>query len=172
MKEFLLNSLALEYPDLCLDWHPSKNLPLTTKNVSFGSGKKVWWKCHICSHEWKAYISNRRKQYKNPNQKGTACPNCVGKIFNKNNSFATRNPDLVKEWHPIKNSVSPNNIISSDKNKYWWVCFVCKNEWQATANSRDHGAGCPLCAEFKNRTLTTAKKWKSLNRNLILKPDI
>lgn len=77
--EFLANCLAVECPELSLDWHPTKNLPLTATNVSYGSNRRVWWKCHTCGHEWQCYISNRRKQYKYPGQPGTRCPNCLGK---------------------------------------------------------------------------------------------
>ena len=83
MEKFLINSLAVECPELSLDWHPTKNLPMTILNTTFGSTKKVWWKCHNCNYEWQAYISNRRKQYKYPQQKGTSCPNCIGRVVNE-----------------------------------------------------------------------------------------
>jgi hypothetical protein len=75
MDNFLSNCLAVECPELSLDWHPTKNFPLTTTNTPYGSKKRVWWKCSVCSHEWQAHINNRRKQYKYPGQKGTGCPN-------------------------------------------------------------------------------------------------
>lgn len=152
MSKFLINSLAVEYPELSLDWHPNKNLPLTAANVTFGSNKKIWWKCHICEYEWEAYISNRRKQYKHPNQKGTGCPNCAGRIINKNNSFSFYNAELIKEWHLNKNlPITPDIISVGNKNKYWWICSTCEHEWKTSAISRSHGSGCPLCSKFKNR---------------------
>lgn len=168
--EFIVNCLAVECPELALDWHPTKNLPLTTTNTAYGAHKRVWWKCNTCAHEWEAYINNRRKQYKHPGQPGTGCPNCIGRVRTLENSFAAANPNLIEEWHPTKNL--PDiiyGIARTSPTKYNWVCKVCEYEWQATASSRSGGAGCPQCGEFKNRDLTPGKEWKSLNQNLILK---
>ena len=54
-------------PDLVKEWDYEKNYPLTPKEVSFGSDKKVWWKCPL-SHSWRASISKRTN--------GTGCPYC------------------------------------------------------------------------------------------------
>ena len=43
------NSLAEVHPELILVWS-EKNLPLTPDDITFGSNKKVWWKC-ACGHE-------------------------------------------------------------------------------------------------------------------------
>lgn len=171
MAKFLINSLSVECPELSLDWHPDKNLPLTPMTISFGSAKKVWWKCHDCQYEWEAYIANRRKQYKYPGQKGTKCPNCIGRVINENNSFASHNPDLIKEWNTDKNLPTlPNEISKTSNIKYWWICGVCENEWMASTANRSCGSGCPLCAEFKNRKPNTiSKRWKQMNQKLILK---
>lgn len=167
---FKVNCLAVECPELCLDWHPTKNLPLTTFNVTYGSSKKVWWKCHTCAHEWETYINLRRRQYKYPGQEGTACPNCIGRVVNLENSFASANPELIEEWHPTKNLPDiPYSISRTSSKKYHWVCKTCEHEWETTAGSRSGGAGCPKCSEFKNRKLTPAKEWKSLNQKVVLK---
>ncbi len=62
------NDLATKNPDLALEWHPTKNGGLLPKNVSSGSGKKVWWICRK-GHEWQAVISSRAMQH-------TGCPSC------------------------------------------------------------------------------------------------
>jgi hypothetical protein len=146
MEKFLLNSLAVECPELCKDWHPTKNLPLTTTSVTFGSGKKVWWKCHECGYEWMAYIQNRRNQHKYPGQPGTSCTNCIGRVINMDNSFGAEYPELVEEWHPTKNIPhNPYNIFPTTPSKFWWVCKLCKNEWKTSAGTRARGGGCPVC---------------------------
>ena len=55
-------------PDLVKEWDYEKNKPLTPKDVSFGSSRKVWWKCSKCGNEWMATIFNRSY--------GTGCPKC------------------------------------------------------------------------------------------------
>ncbi len=167
---FLANCLAVECPELCLDWHPTKNLPMTTTNTPYGSSKRVWWKCHTCDHEWECHISNRRKQYKYPGQAGTACPNCIGRVQKLENSFAAANPDLIEEWHPTKNLPDTiYNIPRTGPKKYHWVCKVCEHEWEAACGSRSGGSDCPKCGEFKNRDLPPAKEWQSLNQKIVLK---
>ena len=39
------NSLAAVHPELIIEWS-DRNLPLTPDSVTFGSNKKVWWKCN------------------------------------------------------------------------------------------------------------------------------
>ena len=38
------NNLFVKFPKVAKEWHPSKNKPLTPKDVTPGSKKKVWWK--------------------------------------------------------------------------------------------------------------------------------
>ena len=45
------NSLAEVHPELVSEWS-EKNLPLTPDDITFGSNKKVWWKCKDCGREW------------------------------------------------------------------------------------------------------------------------
>ncbi len=64
------NCLANVYPELAKEWHPTKNGDLTPKDVSFGTNKKVWWKCPKGKdHEWQAKPSHRIR--------GTGCPFCT-----------------------------------------------------------------------------------------------
>ena len=69
-KISLNKSLSLndKRPDLVEEWDEEKNKPLTPKDVTCGSGLKVWWKCSKCGNEWQAKIFNRTN--------GTGCPNC------------------------------------------------------------------------------------------------
>ena len=64
------NCLANVYPELAKEWHPTKNEGLTPQDVTFGSNKKVWWKCPKGKdHEWITSPSHRRL--------GTGCPFCT-----------------------------------------------------------------------------------------------
>ena len=59
------NDLATTHPHLVADayqWDP--------KTVTFGSERKVKWKCLMAGHIWRAQISNRARL-------DTACPTCV-----------------------------------------------------------------------------------------------
>lgn len=62
------NDLATLRPDLAKEWHPTKNGKLTPTDVVAGTGKKVWWKCRKCGHEWQTTVYDRAK--------GTGCIKC------------------------------------------------------------------------------------------------
>ena len=63
------NDLASKNPMLADEWHPTKNDRLLPTDVTISSGKKVWWLCRECAHEWEAVISSRSK--------GAGCPECA-----------------------------------------------------------------------------------------------
>ena len=62
------NDLATLYPNISKEWNAEKNGDLLPSMVSYGSHKKVWWKCRK-GHEWQAVINSRTKQH-------TGCPIC------------------------------------------------------------------------------------------------
>ena len=62
------NDLATTHPELVKQWHPTKNGALTPQQVSFGMGRKVWWRCG-CGCEWEARILSRHQ--------GRGCPDCA-----------------------------------------------------------------------------------------------
>ena len=62
------NDLATTHPELALEWDYESNTELTPKELTRGSGKKVWWKCKFCGFHWQASVLNRVS--------GTGCPNC------------------------------------------------------------------------------------------------
>ena len=61
------NCLQTKNPKLSKEWHPTKNGKLTPKDVTPGSGKKVWWLCSH-NHEWQANVYHRNK--------GSGCFSC------------------------------------------------------------------------------------------------
>ena len=63
----LNGSLFDKNKDLLKEWHPTKNLPLTPKDVTLGSGKKVWWICKK-KHVWQARVHARNE--------GARCSKC------------------------------------------------------------------------------------------------
>lgn len=61
-----VDDLLTVNPSLCKEWNYSKNI-LQPSQVLPGSGKKVWWICAKCGHEWQATINSRKKH---------GCPKC------------------------------------------------------------------------------------------------
>ena len=130
------NCLQTINPTLAKEWHPTKNGSLTPRDVTAGSGKKVWWLCSK-GHEWLAVVSDRSS--------GNGCPYCAGRKVNDENCLQTINPTLAKEWHPTKNgSLTPRDVTAGSGKKVWWLCSK-GHEWLAVVNSRSNGHGCPYC---------------------------
>ena len=164
------NNLLATHPNIAKDWHPTLNNELKPENVVAGSGKSVWWKCAInpC-HEWKTMIVHRT-------QDGTACPYCAGQLADENNCLSTLYPELIKEWHPTKNIITPNEVTPNSHKLAWWKCDKAEDhEFQAHIFHRTkHNSGCPCCCGrkiVKSNCLSTthpqiAKEWHPhKNRN-------
>jgi hypothetical protein len=117
------NNLAVLFPKLAEQWHPSKNSSLTPEKVTAKSSKKIWWLCPQ-GHEWQAVISVRSN--------GAGCPECR-KQKRKNlpvspieKSLAFQKPELAAEWHPSRNeNITPQHVTpGSSSSKFWWRCAV------------------------------------------------
>ena len=79
------NSLAQLNPKLSAEWNYERNLPLTPDVVTSKSGKKVWWKCNTCNHEWQVSIAHRYN--------GTGCPMCKLQKIKRNHEKKVINID-------------------------------------------------------------------------------
>lgn len=64
-----VNDLATKRPDLPLEWDYTKNIDKRPEDFACGSREKVWWKCSVCGHGWKASIANRANR-------NSGCPKC------------------------------------------------------------------------------------------------
>jgi hypothetical protein len=135
------NDLETTNPNIAVEWHPTKNNNLTAQQVTPHSNKKVWW-LGKCGHEWEAAIYNRTK--------GNGCPICNGKItLVGTNDLQFLKPDLVKEWHTVKNlPLTPQSVTLNSNTKIWWICEK-NHEWYQPLYSRAKGKKCPICSGKK-----------------------
>ncbi|MFL0289015.1 zinc-ribbon domain-containing protein [Mycobacterium sp. SMC-21] len=53
-------SFADLFPVPAVEWHPTRNAPLTAHDVRPASDRLVWWQCKR-GHEWQARVVDRRK---------------------------------------------------------------------------------------------------------------
>ena len=65
------NDLATTHPALCKEWDDTRNGDLTPRMLSFGSNKKVWWRCPL-GHVWQAAVFSRTRT------RASGCPVCKG----------------------------------------------------------------------------------------------
>jgi len=167
------NDLETVNPKLAKEWHTIKNGSLIPSNVAPNSNRRAWWQC-IHGHEWKAFISDRNR--------GSGCLYCLNqKVLPGYNDLETTNPDLAREWHPIKNDpLLPSNVMAGSDKKVWWQCAK-GHEWQAAVYNRNTGGGCPICANKQvlpgyNDLATTnpvlAKEWHPTKNGLLTPTDL
>jgi hypothetical protein len=69
----------------------------------------------------------------------------------KGKSLAEVNPELAKQWHPIKNGeLTPLDFTSGSHSKVWWKCSVGEDHvWEAIIKNRNKGNGCAICRGIK-----------------------
>jgi hypothetical protein len=141
-------NLGVINPELAKEWHPTRNGDLNPRNVTPGSGKKVWW---ICSsgHEWQAAVYSRSR--------GSGCPVCNKSTPAKDDETIITNTDLRRQWHLTKNTgLNLRNLPPGFNKKVWWICEE-GHEWQATVKSRIRGRGCPICNRNVSRKKSARK---------------
>ena len=159
------NDLATTHSELVKEWDFDKNIDIKPTDVTYGSERKVWWKCE-CGHSWQATINKRTAQ-------NTGCPYCANKkVVPGENDLATTHPELVKEWDYEKNGdLKPTDITKGSRQKVWWKCKE-GHEWQAavyertrkridkeTGIKKESGTGCPVCfSKYRRGEKKSSKK--------------
>lgn len=179
------NSLAVCYPDVAAEWHPTKNGTLTPDKVSKASRRSVWW-LGKCGHEWQMSIHSRTskpvidKKSGRIAHKPQCCPYCSGKRVLKGfNDLASLYPKIAAEWNYEKNGpLTPDTVTAHSSRKVWWRCSL-GHEWEAMINSRTRGNRCPICSgkkalkgynDLATKFPEIAKEWHP-TKNSPLTPD-
>ena len=99
-------------PEICDEWNCSKNGFLKPENVSYGSGRKVWWKCKN-NHEWKTEVKNRSA--------GGDCPYCRGRYPSETHNLLVLYPELVRNyWCYDLNDKNPEEFSPATHQYAWW----------------------------------------------------
>lgn len=132
------NKIKIGFNDLATT-HPFaasllKDQSLANK-LSAGSSRFVDWQCPV-GHKWMSKVSWVVKY--------TKCRYCSGSIVTPETSLKAKNPTLVKQWHPDKNDISPEEASPHSGQRVWWMCEK-GHEWDAVIYSRTRGHGCPRC---------------------------
>lgn len=115
-------------------------------DLSFGSTKKVIWKCKE-GHTWTATPN------KITGKASSGCPYCANqKVWKGFNDLQTKMPEIAIEWHPTKNgSLLPDEVTVHSNKTIWWLCPE-KHEYETTVAQRtrdNRRGGCPYCANKK-----------------------
>ena len=135
-----LNSMRETHPRLAESFHPTKNHPKTPDNILAGHGKRLWWQCPDCDHEWDSTGTARKNH-------DSGCPYCVSAYLHSDgrNSLAKNNPELSEDWDYEKNEGTPDTVTFGSRKTVWWKCKNCDHEWPAQIAERNAGKGCGPC---------------------------
>ena len=133
-------NLSTENPSLLSEWNHDKN----EHPASFympRSNDKVWWKCSF-GHDWEATIDSRTR--------GSGCPYCGNTLASPEHNLSELYPELMSEWHPTKNDLSPQKYRPQSNKEVWWKCAK-GHEWKAPIYRRTGGSGCRNCSNQSSK---------------------
>ncbi len=127
-------SLAVLFPDIARDWHPTKNGKRTPHDVLAGSNEKVWWKCRKnYTHAWESAIKSRTNR-------GDGCKRC----YEEQQLNLEDYPEILKLFDRKKNlNMNPRKLTTTVF--LWWRCPKGPDHvWKAKFVNKSR-FGCEFC---------------------------
>lgn len=136
------NSLAARMPELAAQWDVEKNAPLTPEQVTYGSRKKVWWRCER-GHSWLAMVKRRSQR--------TGCPVCANRMIIVGlNDWPSRFPAVAAQWDAEKNApLRPCDVTPGSNKSVFWRCRLGHSYQSRIGDRTVSGHGCPYCTGRK-----------------------
>lgn len=142
-KVSITNCLETVNPEIAKEWDYDKNHPLTPRDVSKRTSKKVWWICSTNSeHKWQTSIANRNRPT------GGKCPFCSNKRVDNTNHLKTTHPQIFDEIDLVRNkNIDLTQLIAGSNKKIWWTCSKDKGHtWNSFVYQRTIlNQHCPFC---------------------------
>ena len=138
------NDLQTQHPVLASEWS-EKNGYLQPNEVNEKCTKNVWWKCRVCSHEWKSVVKARVK--------GLSCPVCANRAVKTGyNDLTTTDSELMIYWDYQNNTVDPERVSRRSHEPVWWKCRY-GHQYKATIWEQAlRKVNCPECAKEFHRS--------------------
>ncbi len=138
--------ISLLRPELQRQWHHAKNQHLGDRQITIGSGLRVWWRCDQCPcgvpHEWMTAVNHRQNM---DNQ----CPYCSNNRLCQHNSLMTVAPAVAEYWDAAKNGLTADQVTAGSHTRRHWLCPKCHHSWQAkTCMKVCVQSGCPKCSSI------------------------
>lgn len=89
--------------------------------------------------------------------------------------FHEVHPELVKEWSPKNDTLTPEQVTYGSNKKVYWK-GKCGHEWLMSVKSRSKGEGCPYCAgkrvlagfnDIATKAPELAEEWSKKNTDVM-----
>lgn len=89
-------------------------------------------------------------------------------------SIVITNPELLKEWDYVLNSINPSDVTKGSGKKVHWICSKvgCNHRWSKRVADRTNGQGCPACYERNRAKIAREGKLDNKNRLSITNPEL
>lgn len=143
MRLLRKGSFEENYPERAKDWDYKKNKDLLPSQVTAGSNKKVYWKCHVCGYKWKGMVCNHAKSM-------YSCEKCAirERALERYGSrpLIETHPRLAEEWDYNHNGkLTPYNTTAHYSKSIRWICKR-GHQWKQSVSVRvKQDVGCPHC---------------------------
>lgn len=138
------NDLETKAPPYLNEWHPSKNLPLTPRQIGPAVAKKLWWRCPE-GHDFEMSPHDRSQQQ--------GCPYCSGrKILPGYNDFQTKYPYAAQFWDEERNGYPASRANKSSQKAAWFKCELghrFRSSTNAMSRIKEGMNGCAVCSGKK-----------------------
>jgi len=139
------NDLFTTHPHVAAAWDHDANGTQTPDSVIAGSARKAHWICPL-GHKYTKPINARAA--------GSACQYCSNrKVLPGFNDVAAKNPELVRDWHPVKNGAALPHAVVPGNTPRWWKC-ADGHEQLGSVPNRIRTRGCAKCSP-ERRVLNT-----------------
>jgi hypothetical protein len=153
------HNLEILFPELMAQWHPTKNIDISPKNLVPGSHVNVWWTCSK-GHDWESPVYCRAVD-------GQGCPYCAGVRATIERSIQAF-PEVLAFWDSPKNSpLTPGDLLISSNRRVWWACSK-GHRWQRTVRNQYKSNKCPSC---KGRVFSPDRSLAKIYPDLALEWD-
>jgi hypothetical protein len=170
-KASVTNSVQSLYPDIAMEWHPSKNGEMTASDCVHSSLTPRWWICPN-GHEYRKSPEQRCKKNRN-------CKKCHSPTSGRNVSDF---PKYAALWAYERNEKLPEECSAMSHTKYWWKCPVGDDHyWLASASQVSTGRnGCAVCdgkqvvpsTSLAGKFPNIAKEWHPRKNGDVLPDDV
>jgi rubrerythrin len=98
------NNLAVFFPEIAAEWHPTRNHDLTPRGVTPFSNRMVWWRCSV-AHSFRQVVNKRTRR-------GDQCPECWSRSSRTQNRVAA-------EMETVFGTVEQNAKVEGHEVDVW-----------------------------------------------------
>lgn len=144
-------NLGVIYPQVAAEFDLEANYPLTPRDFTPKSSKKVWWKC-AAGH--RSHLSPCGRVHSDG--RFIECGKCGRHVSTPETCILVTHPDVAAEFDREKNVVPIEEVLSGSTTKRWWRCKARGHSWESSAASRTRRTrpgGCPECSPTPRTSL-------------------